>query len=119
MKKDDLLIFACLIWALAFSFLCCHKEPTNAPTGCPTADGVGSVTFYNFTGEKAFVAFNRSSISDTLPLNQVHFWLEKGQKIEIDTLGLVEFEWIAQPNPVKNNGVFTPKDCEETVIELE
>lgn len=105
---------------LIFVFWCCAKEPPpNAPTGCQNADGIGSVTFYNFTGENAFVAFNRSSIPDSLPLNQIHLWLEKGQKVEIDTLALTEFEWIAQPNPLKNNGKFTPKDCEETVIELE
>lgn len=101
------------------AFWCCAKEPTNAPTGCPNADGIGSVTFYNFTGQNVWVVFNRASIPDTLPLHQVQIWMESGKKRSVDTLGLVDYEWMCLTNPLKNNGIFTPKDCEETVIELE
>lgn len=107
---------------IVFGLWCCAKEPGETPptaNPCPTADSIGSATFYNFSGATAWVAFNRAGIPSDKPQNQTQFWIEAGQKIDIDTLSLVEYAWLSKPDPVRNNGKFTPKDCEKTTIELE
>lgn len=118
--KKTAFCFWIVFFAALLLFFSCSKSPESEPPGndCPGADGIGSVTFYNFSGQNRNVYFNDASIPPNLPQQQTSFWLEAGTKRTIDTLRLIEYAFAA-PGHVFVAGKFTPKDCEQTSIEIE